>query len=150
MHIGDICRSPVVTCCRETSAAELAQLMRNHHVGSVIVVDHQEGQVSPIGVITDRDLVVQVMAKRIDPEVLRAGDLLTGELVCIEHSEGIYDAIWHMRSKRVRRLPVVDARHCLIGVLSVDDLIRFLSQELSDVSAIVPHQIKREEDLRQP
>jgi signal-transduction protein with cAMP-binding, CBS, and nucleotidyltransferase domain len=145
MRIGEICRSPVVTCRRETGAAELALLMREHHVGAVIVVDEHEGRMSPIGIVTDRDLVVYVLAERIDPGLLRADDLLRGELVTIDHREGIYDAIWHMRSKRVRRLPVVDAQCHLVGMLTMDDVTRFLAEELSDVSRIVPRQIEREE-----
>ena len=100
---------------------------------------------SPIGIVTDRDLVVYVLAERIDPGLLRADDLLRGELVTIDHREGIYDAIWHMRSKRVRRLPVVDAQCHLVGMLTMDDVTRFLAEELNDVSRIVPRQIEREE-----
>jgi signal-transduction protein with cAMP-binding, CBS, and nucleotidyltransferase domain len=145
MRVGEICRSPVVTCRRETGVPELALLMREHHVGAVIVVDEHDGRISPIGIVTDRDLVVQVLAERIDPALLAAGDLLGGELVTIDHREGIYDAIWHMRSKRVRRLPVVDAQCRLVGMLTMDDVTRFLAEELSDMSRIVPHQIEGEE-----
>jgi signal-transduction protein with cAMP-binding, CBS, and nucleotidyltransferase domain len=145
MRIGEICRSPVVTCRRETGVPQLALLMREHHVGAVIVVDEDDGRMLPIGIVTDRDLVVQVLAERIDPALLHAGDLLSGEIVTIDHREGIYDAIWHMRSKRVRRLPVVDARCHLIGMLTMDDVTRFLAEEMSDMSRIVPNQIEHEE-----
>jgi signal-transduction protein with cAMP-binding, CBS, and nucleotidyltransferase domain len=144
MRIGEICRSPVVTCRRETGVPQLALLMREHHVGAVIVVDEDDGRMLPIGIVTDRDLVVRVLAERIDPALLHAGDLLSGEIVTIDHREGIYDAIWHMRSKRVRRLPVVDARCHLVGVLTMDDVTRFLAEEMSDMSRIVPNQIERE------
>ena len=119
--------------------------MRDRHVGDVIVVDERETGLTPIGIVTDRDLVVYVLAERIDPGLLRADDLLRGELVTIDQREGIYDAIWHMRSKRVRRLPVVDAQCHLVGMLTMDDVTRFLAEELSDVSRIVPRQIEREE-----
>ena len=76
MHIGEICTRSVVTCGRDTSVLELAQLMRDHHVGAVIVVDEQKGKLTSVGVVTDRDLVVEVMAKSVNPDLLRAGDLI--------------------------------------------------------------------------
>jgi CBS domain-containing protein len=81
MHIGEICKRSVVTCRRQTSALEIAQLMRDHHVGDVIVVDEYEGRQMPVGIVTDRDLVVQIMAKGVTPELVRAGDMLVGDLV---------------------------------------------------------------------
>jgi len=150
MRIGDICTRSVVTCGRDTSALELAQLMRDRHVGDVIVVDEQEGKATPVGIVTDRDLVVQVMAKGVNPDLLRAGDLIAGDLVTAVESEVVYDAIWHMRSKGVRRLPVVDAQNCLLGVVTADDVTEFLAAELTEVARIVPRQIKLEEATREP
>ena len=145
MRIGEICTRSVVTCGRDTSALELAQLMRDRHVGDVIVVDERE---SPVGIVTDRDLVVQVMAKGVDPGLLRAGDLIAGELVTAVESEVVYDAIWHMRSKGVRRLPVVDEHNRLLGVVTADDVTKFLAAELTEVARIVPRQIKLEQAAR--
>ncbi|HEX7440753.1 MAG TPA: CBS domain-containing protein [Caldimonas sp.] len=150
MHIGEICTRSVVTCRRDASAPEIAQLMRDRHVGDVIVVDEHEGQLTPVGIVTDRDLVVQVMAQRLDPELLRAAELIAADLVTAAESEGVYDAIWHMRSKGLRRLPVVDAHNHLRGVLTADDVTAFLAEELTEVARIAPYQIKREEATRDP
>jgi len=150
MHIGEICKRSVVTCGRETSALELAQLMRDHHVGDVIVVDEYEGRQMPVGIVTDRDLVVQIMAKGVTPELVRAGDMLVGDLVTVVETEGVYDAIWHMRSKGIRRLPVVDAHAHLLGVVTADDVTEFLAAELTEVACIVPRQIRLEEAKREP
>jgi len=150
MHIGEICKRSVVTCGRETSALELAQLMRDHHVGDVIVVDEHEGRQMPVGIVTDRDLVVQIMAKGVTPELVRAGDMLVGDLVTVVETEGVYDAIWHMRSKGIRRLPVVDAHAHLLGVVTADDVTEFLATELTELARIVPRQIKLEEATREP
>lgn len=150
MHIGEICTRSVVTCRRDASVLELAQLMRDHHVGDVIVVDEHEGHVTPVGVVTDRDLVVEVLAKGVDPDLLRAGDLIANEIVTAFESELVYDAIWHMRGKGIRRLPVVDTHNHLRGVLTADDVTKFLAEELTEVARIAPRQIKREEATREP
>ncbi len=150
MHIGEICTRSVVTCRRDASAPEIAQLMRDRHVGDVIVVDEHEGQLTPVGIVTDRDLVVQVMAMGLDPDLLRAGELIVDDLVTAVESEGVYDAIWHMRNKGLRRLPVVDAHNHLRGVLTADDVTAFLAEELTEVARIAPRQIKREEAERDP
>ena len=150
MRIGEICTRSVVTCGRDTSALELAHLMRDHHVGDVIVVDEHEGKSTPVGVVTDRDLVVEVVAKSVNPDLLRAGDLITNDLVTAFECELVYDAIWHMRSKCIRRLPVVDANNHLLGVLTADDVTEFLAEELTEVARIARRQIKLEQATRDP
>ena len=144
MRIGEICTREVVHCGRDTSVAEIAQLMRNHHVGDVIVVEPHQGKLVPVGIVTDRDLVVQVLAQGVGPDALTANDLMSDELVTAVESEVVYDAIWHMRTKGIRRLPVVDERKYLIGVLTADDVTEFLAEELTEVARIVPRQVKLE------
>jgi len=139
-----------VTCGRETSALELAQLMRDRHVGDVIVVDEHDGQMTPVGVVTDRDLVVEILAKGANPDLLRAGDLIANEIVTAFESELVYDAIWHMRGKGIRRLPVIDSHNHLLGVLTADDVTAFLAEELTEVARIAHRQIKREEAAQDP
>jgi CBS domain-containing protein len=112
--------------------------MRDRRVGDVIVVDEQEGRMIPVGLVTDRDLVVEVMAKGIDPRHVRAEGLMAGEIVTAFESELVYDAIWHLRSKGVRRLPVIDAHNHLLGVLTADDVLGFLAEELTEVARIAP------------
>ncbi len=134
MRVGEICKRSVVTCGRDASALELARLMREHRVGDVVVVDEQDGASTPIGIVTDRDLVVEVMADGVDPDMLRADEMIVGELVTVLDTELVYDAIWHMRRKGVRRLPVLDAHGRLAGILTADDVTRFLAQELTEVA----------------
>jgi signal-transduction protein with cAMP-binding, CBS, and nucleotidyltransferase domain len=148
MHIGEICTRSVVTCKRDASALELAQLMRERHVGAVVVVDEHEGRATPVGLVTDRDLVVEVMACGVEPAMLRAADLIVADPVTAVDTELVFDAIWHMRRKGIRRLPVVDAQGYLIGMLTTDDVTHFLAEQLTGVSTIVPGQLKREEATR--
>jgi CBS domain-containing protein len=150
MRIAEICTRSVVTCGRETSALTIAQRMRESHVGDVIVVDVQDGMMSPVGVVTDRDLVIEVVAKGLDPASVRAGDLLAADAVMAIDSENIYDAVWHMRGKGIRRLPVIDAQGHLVGVLTADDVTRALAEELTELTRIAPDQVRREQARAQP
>jgi len=151
MRIADICTRRVVTCGRDASAQQLAQLMRDRHVGDVIVVDApEEGRARPVGIVTDRDLVVQVMAPGVTPELVRAGDLMRDNLVTVEESELVFDAIWHMRGQGVRRLPVVDVHRRLVGVVTADDIAAFLASQLTETARIAPHQATLEQGSRPP
>ena len=99
--------------------------MRDRHVGNVIVIDEHEGKLTPVGIVTDRDLVVQIMAKGINPDLLRAGNLIAADLLTAVESEGVYDAIWHMRSKGIlaadERAPTIAKRFKSIGVESTEE-----------------------------
>ena len=145
MRVAEICVRAVVTCRRDTSALDLAALMRERHVGAVVVVDEGESGPIPVGVVTDRDLVVEVMAAGVDPAILRVGDLIVTDLETVAAEELVFDALWHMRRKGIRRLPVVDGQGRLFGVLSADDLTRFLAEQLTGVANLAIGQPAREE-----
>ena len=144
MRIGDICKRPVVHCTRDTRVTEIAKLMQRHHVGDVVVVDVRSGGLVPVGIVTDRDLVIDVLAQNVVADALTANDLIKGELVTAMQGEVVHDAIWYMRGRGVRRLPVVDERGYLVGILTADDVSRFLATELSDFAQLPSHQIRRE------
>jgi len=141
MKVREICSFGVVTCHPETSALDVARQMRDRHVGAVVVVESRQGGVVPVGIVTDRDLAIQVMAKALDPSSIRAGDLVARECVTVMDSDLAYEAIWQMRRGSVRRLPVVDARDHLVGIVAMDDLNQFLAQELKDTACIAEHQV---------
>ena len=144
MRIGESCTRSVVTCRRSSSAFEIAQQMRERHVGDVIVVDEHGAKLTPVGVVTDRDLVVKVMAAGIDPNSLQAGDFVVGAVETARASELMHDAVWHLRGKRIRRLPVVDEQGHLVGVLTADDVARVLVDELAALTGIASDQVVRE------
>ncbi len=144
MKVREMCTFGTATCARDASVLALAKLMRERHVGDVIVVEEREGGVAPVGIVTDRDLVIQVMAKGLEPAAFCAGDLLGRDCVTVLDSDLAYDAIWHMRRAAVRRLPVVDGRGLLVGVVTMDDLNRFLAQELNDIARIAARQVEVE------
>lgn len=144
MRIGEICTREVVYCDRTTGVPELAQLMRRHHVGDLIVADNRGGKLIPVGIVTDRDLVVEVLAQGVDPGSLTAGDLMTKSLKTAKEGEAVSDAIERMRRESIRRLPVIDDQGSLIGVLTADDVTEFLAEELTAVARISPRQLATE------
>jgi CBS domain-containing protein len=123
--------------------------MRDLHVGTLVVVDDQDGRRIPVGLVTDRDLVVRVLsdgARDIDALIL--ADVMTSEPVTAREEDNLRDVIKKMRSFGIRRLPVVNDRGGLEGILSFDDLIDFVAEELSDLSFLVAREQKRERDTR--
>ncbi len=140
MRTGEICTRQVVYCGRHASVLEIAQLMRNHHVGDLVVAETRDDVLKPLGVVTDRDLVVKVLAEGVAPETLTAADLMTRKLVTALDTESAHEAIVRMRAEGIRRLPIVDRGGALIGVLSADDVTEFLAEELTEVAHIAPRQ----------
>jgi len=113
------------------SAVDAAQLMRQHHIGNVVVVDRIDGDRRPLGVVTDRDIVVEVVAAGLDPNVLKLRDMLVGRLVTAEDTMSYAETIRIMALHGVRRLPVVNAAGVLEGIVSVDDLLPQLASPLA-------------------
>ena len=144
MPIGEFCNRDTVITNRNDTVGEAAKLMRQHHVGDVIVVEERDGMRVPVGIVTDRELVVEIMATELDPAVITVGDIMEPELVTVKESVGVFEAIQYMRSKTVRRLPVVDENGGLVGILTLDDLLELLSEELLAVSRLVSYQRQRE------
>lgn len=145
MRIGELCSRSVTVCDAKDSAQALARLMREQHVGDVIVVDRTGGMRRPIGIVTDRDLVMQVMAPSVDANAVTAGDMMSPVHTAAE-SELAYDAVWAMRRKGCRRLPVVDAHGGLVGIISADDLTQFLAEELTELARVSPQQRRDERE----
>lgn len=148
MPISEICNREVIIVQRETTVHEAAKLMRQHHVGSVVVVEERKGVRVPVGIVTDRDLVVEIMAPDLVQMVITVGDIMGPKLVTVQDDMGIYESIQYMRGEGVRRLPVVDSKGGLIGILALDDLLELLAEELLELSRLVKHEQKKESMTR--
>ena len=148
MSIGELCNRDVAFAMRETTIAAAAKLMRHYHVGSLVVVDEKAGRRMPVGIITDRDIVVEVVATGLDAGTITVGDIMVHEIVTAPESMGVMETIQLMRVKGVRRLPVVDAGGGLAGIVTVDDLLDVLAEELSELARIVVREQVREGQLR--
>ena len=136
MLLGEICMRHVVSVERNTSVQEVARLMRLHHVGDVIVVDISARGTTPVGIVTDRDIVVQIIATGLDPARLTAGDLMAVDLVTAPEDQGLFETVEQMQRQGVRRLPVVDKLGCLVGVIAVDDLLEFFSIQFASLAKV--------------
>ncbi|OGI41616.1 MAG: histidine kinase [Candidatus Muproteobacteria bacterium RBG_16_62_13] len=148
MKVGDACNREVVVVERNASVRDAARLMRDFHVGDLIVVESGEGRRRPVGILTDRDIVVGVLARDVDTESVAVQDVMGGELVTATEDESLLDAVKRMRAAGVRRTPVVDQDGTLIGILTVDDLLDLLSETLSDLTRLVSREISREQRRR--
>ena len=138
MPIGDVCIRDVAITGKSTTIRDAALLMRRNHVGDLVVTEEdQSGRQIPMGIVTDRDIVLSVIALALDPTVYTVGDLVARELVTVAEDQGIFECIQRMRTNGVRRMPVVDGHGGLIGIVSVDDLIQLLSEEMSALAKLI-------------
>lgn len=144
MPIGEISSREVVFVRRDESIVQAAQLMREHHVGDVIVVEERDGVRVPVGILTDRDIVVEIVAKGVDPSAVTVADAMSSEVTTAREHDGIYETIEHMREKGVRRLPVVNAKGALVGLVSLDDLLDLLGDEIGSLAKLVSREQKHE------
>lgn len=148
MRIGDICTRSVVHCDRKATALELAQIMRKSHVGVVVVADEPNGERIPVGMVTDRDLVVQVMAMEADPATVTAGELMSRELVTAGEGNSVQETAELMRVKGVRRVPVVNELGALVGIVAMDDLLKVIGEELTLLGRVFARERLQEQQSR--
>lgn len=144
VKVGDFCNRDVIVIGKDESVVDAAKLMRKHHVGSVIVVGSGEDECTPLGVLTDRDIVIEFVADNVSPSDIAVGDAMSYELVTIEEDAGLIETISLMRDQAIRRIPVVDSEGALVGVVASDDALELLAEQLSDLVAVVDHQWREE------
>jgi len=144
MKLKDLCVLDVACCHKDTTIAEAARLMRQHHTGDLVITDDSDGTREPLGILTDRDIVMDVVAKGRDPERARVGDVMTVPLVVAAGSEDIDTAIERMRTHGVRRLPILDDGGAVLGILTLDDFYRALAEHTTQLAAIVSKEQTRE------
>ena len=148
MTAGESCNREVVIIHREGTIPEAAKLMRKYHVGDLVVVEERDLGRIPVGIVTDRDLVVEVLAQDVDLDAVTIGDVMSFDLVTAEEEETIRETVKKMRSRGVRRMPVVDKSGVLQGILTVDDLIELYAEALCDLHAVTVREQKRERECR--
>ena len=148
MAIGEICSREVVFARRDTTIKVAARLMRESHIGSLVVVDEPDGKRIPAGILTDRDIVVAVVALGLNPDAIQVGDVMSQELLAVREDAGVAETAELMRMKGVRRLPVTDDAGALVGIIAADDLLMLLAEELSAIAIMVSREHKREKEIR--
>lgn len=145
MSVGEFCNRQVVIARPESDIVAVAKLMRQYHVGDVVIVRGEEGEATiPLGIITDRDLVIELLAKEVDLNKVTAGDVMSHELVSCPETIGLWDALQRLASKAVRRLVVVSDTGSLVGILTVDDILELLADEMTSLAKVALGQQARE------
>ncbi|WP_339941208.1 CBS domain-containing protein, partial [Undibacterium luofuense] len=119
MTIGKICNREVVYISPDVTVQAACKLMRHYHVGSLVVVEEKNGNRVPVGMLTDRDVVVELLAMDLDAKVITAGDIMSLDLVTVSENHGVYETIELMRLKGVRRMPIVDSENRLTGIVAI-------------------------------
>jgi len=148
MNAGDICNREVVVAYRNTSLAEAAKLMRENHVGSLVVVVDRLSERVPIGMLTDRDLTVAVIAKELDPRKLNVGEVISSELFTVREKDSVTDVLRLTRERGVRRVPVLTHSGALAGLVTVDDVLDIVAEQLGDIVHAVARERVRETRVR--
>ncbi len=149
MNVGKVCTRNVATITPSESVVDAARAMRKHHVGNLVVVSEREGQLVPVGIVTDRDLVVNVIAtdaKRLLS--LSIGEVVTGTVVTARETDEVADVLAKMTEHMIRRIPVLDEAGALVGIFTLDDLLQLLSRDVAGIAALVRMQRKRESNWR--
>jgi len=148
MKIGNFCTRDVARATPQTSLREASLMMRNRHVGALVVVETAGGVERPLGVVTDRDIVVAVVAPGAQPDAIRVGDVMPPRVVTVGEDEGLFEAFRKMAEHGVRRLPVVAANGRLAGIVTADDLLGVVAAELGGFAAALRRGGERERAAR--
>eukprot|EP01034_Spumella_vulgaris_P025087 gene25087-31501_t len=144
---GEICKRKVTVAYENTSLVAAAQLMREEHVGALVVVADQNGHRLVRGVVTDRDIVMAVVATGLDPEPLLLEDIMSDRLVTAKETDSLLDLMRVMREHGVRRVPVVGEQYELVGIVTMDDVLKVLALELNMLVGTIDRNIKQEHDI---
>jgi len=137
--LGKICTKPVVTASAQMTVDQAARAMRSKNVGALVVVNAGR----PVGMLTDRDIVVEVVARGMDPEEVRVGDVMVKKPVTIRQDLGIFDAARMFAKTGVRRLPVVTGSGVLVGVITMDDVVMLLGNEMGHMAGALSAGLRR-------
>lgn len=148
MKVTNLAKRQVATIDALAPIGTAALAMRNNHVGALVVTARKDDYAVPVGIITDRDIVICVVAAGLDPSTITTGDVMRGELLVVHPEDDAYAAIRKMRVLGVRRAPVVTCKGDLVGIFTVDDFIGYLAREISDVSSLIGAEQLEEQSTR--
>lgn len=149
MTAGNVCTREVVVAPKTQLIVDAARQMRTSHVGTIVVIEDREGPRVPIGILTDRDIVLSVVAG--DPDhinYLLVQDVMSDDLITANEHDSIESALKKMEDRGVRRLPVVDEHGALTGILSLDDVLQYLTAQQNELVGLVIREQQRERQYR--
>ncbi len=150
MLLNSFCMLDVARCSPRTTVLEAAHLMRRHHTGDLVVVDDDGGEErqTPLGVITDRDIVVEVLAKGADPAQTLVSQVMRTPVVIANAQEDSSAVLERMRAHGVRRIPVVGEDGWLVGIVTADDMVKRLAADAQLLTEIIGKEQTQEQRAR--
>ncbi len=148
MNAGEICNREVIIAEPDMAVVQAARLMRQYHVGSLVVCARKESARIPIGMLTDRDLTVAILAKELDPSTLTIGDVMPPDLFTVRDEDTVTDVLRVLRERGVRRVPVVASDGALVGNVTLDDLLDIAAEQMHDIVAAIRREQTREIQAR--
>ena len=148
MRLKDLCVLDVACCTRDISVSAAARLMREHHTGDLVVIDNADEEREPVGIVTDRDIVMEVLAQGRNPDQTTVRDVMSKQLVIASESEDVSQALQRMVTHGVRRIPVVDDEQCVLGIVTLDDMLRVHAEQATSLAHIVSKEQMREQRAR--
>ena len=147
MRVDRVYTRKIVGTTRSASLAEAAELMREHHVGALLVTNDPPDEANAIGFVTDRDVVVQAVAKGLDPREISVAAVMTPVVGTISEKADLHEALELMRGAGARRLVVTRGEGQVVGILSLDDVIDGIAADMSSLTALVKSEVERERDV---
>jgi CBS domain-containing protein len=148
LNAGDICNRIVTVAGRDMSLVQAAQLMRDHHVGCLVVVDETDAGRLVVGMLTDRDIVTAVIAQEVEPNTLRVEDVMATDVVTALEEDSVMDLLGLMRRKGLRRIPVTTPGRALQGLVTLDDLLEIFAEQLRALVLAIEAEQLRERKAR--
>jgi len=148
MNLKEFCTVDVAFCTANTRVIDAARLMREKHVGDLVVVKELDDEMVPLGIVTDRDVAVEILGRGLDPEKTLVASLMRTPVVVAQESEDSSQAIERMRVHGVRRLPIVDGHGFVTGIVTLDDLLRLLVADAEALLQIMERGQSRERRTR--
>jgi CBS domain-containing protein len=149
MTVGEICNRNVVVAPKTEKIIDAARRMRTSHVGALVIIENRNGRHIPVGIVTDRDIVVGVVSG--DPEHILsvlARDIMSEDLVTAKEHDSVESALKKMKEHGVRRVPIVDVDGTLVGILTLDDILQYLTAQQSELVALVAREQRHERQYR--
>jgi CBS domain-containing protein len=140
MTIGKIGKRKVITVLIKTSIYEIAALMKNHNIGDVVVVEEEEKQY-PLGIITDRDIAIRIVADAVNPNEVCAQDVMSYDLLILKEYQSVQEALDMMCAKQVRRASIVNVEGALVGMISIDDIVLLIADEMNSYAKLIRKQL---------
>lgn len=148
LNAGDVCNRIVTIAERNMSVVQAAQLMRDHHVGCLVVIEVSGAGRLVCGILTDRDIVTSVVAKELEPRKLNVEDVMSSDVVTALEQDSVADLLATMRRKGLRRIPITTPQRVLVGLVTLDDLLELMVEQMRTMVQAIDVEQQRERRLR--